>query len=47
MNNQKNNNRRDAGERKLPFVIEFIKFLVGFIALVVLGIFVLRFVSGA
>ena len=47
MNNLKNKDRSDAGRRALPFVIEFVKFSTGFVALVALALITLRFAGAA
>ncbi len=47
MNNQKNNNRRAAERRTLPFVIEFVKFLTAFAVIIAIALLALHVVSAA
>ena len=47
MNDQKNNNRRDAQRRMLPFVVEFVKFVTGFAVIVATALLALHFASAA
>ncbi|MFA5996104.1 MAG: hypothetical protein WC790_00005 [Candidatus Paceibacterota bacterium] len=48
MNNQKNKESlRDRERRMLPFVVEFVKFSSGFVALVAVALFTLHIASAA
>lgn len=47
MNNPKNNSRREAERRLLPFVVEFVKFVVGFVVIVAVALLTLHIASAA
>ena len=47
MNDQKNNDRRAAERRMLPFFVEFVKFSTGFAVIVATGLLTLHAASAA
>lgn len=47
MNDLKNKDRNGSLKRALPFVIEFVKFSTGFVAIVALALLTLRFAGAA
>lgn len=47
MNSQKNNDRRAAERRMLPFVVEFVKFATGFAVIVAIALLTLHIASAA
>ncbi len=47
MPNQKNNNRREAERRMLPFVIEFVKFSTAFAIVIAVALLTLHVATAA
>jgi len=47
MNNQKNNDRRAAERRMLPFAIEFVKFFIIFSVIIAAALLTLHFADAA
>jgi hypothetical protein len=47
MNNQQNNNRKDAERRMLPFLVEFVKFSTGFAVIIAVALLTLHIASAA
>ena len=47
MNDQRNNDRRAAERRMLPFFVEFVKFATGFAVIVAAGLLTLHVASAA
>ncbi len=47
MSNPRNNDRRAAERRMLPFFVEFVKFATGFAAIIAAALFALHVASAA